>query len=166
MNELLQQLKSRWQALEPRERMTVSVGGLVLGVILLVGLVIVPSINSYQKLKRSVPTLRSQLETMNAQMLEARRLRGKQRTRSAGGSLLSVLEQSSQQHDIKSAITSLTPRPNNAAAVILKGIEFNKLVKWLAGLASQNGLRVTEANIKKTDTSGVVDVQVIIRESQ
>lgn len=167
MNELLQLIKARWSDLDASDRKAIKTGGVTLSLLMFIGLIVVPSYHAYTSLRSDVPKLKAQLEVMKAQAHEVKRLRANPSAQRGNESLLTVLEKSTALHDIKPMVQSLTPRPDQTAAIRLKAIEYAKLLKWLAGLSSQYRLKATEVELSHTDThaSGTVDAFVVFRDT-
>jgi len=161
MDSLRDIIRNRWSALEQNDRRAILIGGASVATMLFIGLVIVPSYHSFEGLQKMVPVMKSQLMVMEAQALEATRLRANPAGERNNESLLVVLEKSTSAHDIKSAVQSLTPRSEKSAAVRFKSVEYTKLIKWLAGLNTQYHLNTSEAEITRTGTPGVVDAYLV-----
>jgi general secretion pathway protein M len=159
---LLDSLKQWWAQLSASDQSAIRTGGIVVLIFMIIMLIIVPTIQSYRSVSASLPILKSQLSTMRAQNLEARRLQAAPSTRTQNESILSMLEKSTVTHGIKANVQSLTPRSDTSASIRLKSIEYGTMLKWLAGLSSQYHLRISEAEINRTDAPGIVDAFLVI----
>jgi len=166
MNELIEQLRKQWSTLDSNDQTAIRLGVIMVSVLLFLGLVIIPSYHSYSNLRKDVPGLHARLEIMEAQAHEAKRLRTNPSAQKNDESLLTLLEKTTTHHDIRPNVQSLTPRPNQSAAIRLKSIEYAKLVKWLAGLNSQYRLKASELELTHLDThtAGVVDAFIVFKE--
>lgn len=164
MNELLVKMYSYWTGLDDSDRSAIRFGGSVAAILLVIGLVILPALNSYEHLQESLPQMQQQLATMRAQSLEVKRLRTGPSTRQINESILSLLESSTGLHGIKQQVQSLTPQTNRTAAIRFKNVEYSKLIKWMAGLRSQYHLRVSEAEFTRPAepaSPGYVDAYLV-----
>lgn len=163
MKELLTKLNEYWAGLEDNDRSAVRVGGGLVTILLLIGLVILPVLNSYENLQKRLPQMRKQLATMQAQSLEVKRLRSSPSAKQLHESILSLLESSTNLHGIKQQVQSLTPQ-NHAATIRFKDVEYSKLIKWMAGLRSQYHIQVSEAEFTRsgnTAAPGTVDAYLV-----
>lgn len=163
-NEVINNLRSRWAALDQDDQRAIRIGGLAVALILFIGLVIIPAYQSLQNLQKQVPAMRGQLSVMKAQSYEVKKLRANPIAQRSNESLLTILEKSTTAHGIKPTVQSLTPRSEKSAAIRLKSVEYSKLVKWLAGLNSQYRLSAGEAELTRTDMAGVVDAYLVFTE--
>jgi type II secretory pathway component PulM len=166
MNTLIDSLKQRWSQLSDADRSALRTGGSVVAVLLVIALVIAPAYQSYRHLSSSLPAMRAQLVTMQAQSHEARRLQAAPSAQAQNESILSVLEKSTVSHGIKSSVQNMTPRNDHSASIRLKAVEYETFLKWLAGLSSQYQLRVSEAEINRSNAAGIVDAFVVIGSSK
>lgn len=164
MNKLIDDLRKYWSDLDQGDQRAVRLGGYAVGVMLLIGVVIVPAYQSFTRLEQQVPKMRTQLSLMQAQAIEARKLRANPASTARNESLLSVLEQSTTAHGIRPSVQNLTPRSEKTAAIRLGSVSYPALIKWLAGLSSQHQLNPAEAELNSTDTPGVVDAYFVFTE--
>ena len=163
MKELLAKLNEYWVALDENDRSAIQIGGGLATILLVVGLVIMPALNSYEHLQKSLPQMRKQLATMRAQSLEASRLRSNPPALQVHESILSLLESSTNLHGIKPQVQSLTPQ-NHAATIRFKDVEYSRLLKWLAGLRSQYHIQASEAEFTRSASPagpGTVDAYLV-----
>jgi len=161
MSKLLATIKAYWTQMDARDRVTFQLGGMLVLVLLIVGLIVVPALESYKNLQASVPRARKQLDTMRAQSLEVKRLRSNPSAQHSGESILSLLETSTTVHGIRSQVESLTPRTGQAAAIRFKNVEYSRLIKWMAGLRSQYHLQAIEAELSRASDPGIVDAYLV-----
>ena len=164
MKLVLAKLFNYWSAMDDKDRSAVQIGGSIAIVLLVVGLVIVPALKSYNHLQTRLPLLQKQLDTMRGQALEVKRLQSNPSLQKIHESILSLLESSTSLHGIKSQVQSLTPQANQTAAIRFKNVDYALLIKWMAGLRSQYHLRVSEAEFTKptsTDSPGYVDAYLV-----
>jgi general secretion pathway protein M len=140
-------MKDWFFGLEPRERLLVG-GGAVLLVLLMLYLVVwAPVAGKYSSLKENVA---GQQETL-AWMLEAsgqiRALQGSTKGSAAGGldgrSLLAVVDQSARSGGLGTAIKRIEPDGTKAVKVWLEGVAFDPMIVWLGQLARRYRIEPT-----------------------
>jgi len=161
MNNLLTLLNEKWSALESSDQRALKIGGGAAGLILFFGLIILPMHQSLKKMNANLPALRQQLSVMGMQAIEAKRLRAQPTSTASGASLLSNLEKSVNRNGIKPNVQNLTPRDDHTASLQVTGINYSKLVQWLAQLDTQRVARLSEVEMRKTDTPGLVDATLV-----
>ena len=136
--------------------------GAALAVVLLVLGVIVP-------LDHSVSRLHAQVARKQADLAWMRRVApelvaaGPMRQRSAGESLIVIVDESARESGLGSALTNTGSRGSGALSVQLVHAPFDALVAWVARLDQQNGLEVESADIHSAGPPGLVDASLILR---
>ena len=164
MKQMLEKLYNSWGAMDDKDRSAVQIGGSTVIILLVVGLVVLPALKSYNNLQTQLPLLQKQLDTMRGQELEVKRLQSNPSLQKTNESILSLLESSTNSHGIKPQVQSLTPQANHTAAIRFKNVDYAMLIKWMAGLRSQYNLRVSEAEFTKptsTGSPGYVDAYLV-----
>ena len=158
----LNHLLERWRGLQPRERLVITAGAIVL-LILLYVILLVPLQQEVTKLRVDVPRKQAQLAIMRVQAKQVMRLRAGGRRSSGSGNLLSRLEQSANARGLRQHITRMEPEGSNGARLSLDGVNFNTLVSWLADLQAQTGVRVEKANMESQPPEGSVNARLVLR---
>lgn len=161
MNRMMTTLKARWAGLEPSDQRALTIGGAAAAVLIFIGLVIVPMYQSMQRLEKQNPVLRQQLSVMGMQAVEVKRLRATPVSTHSGGSLLSTLEKSVNHNSLKPNVQSLTPRGDQTATLQLSAVQYSKLINWLAQLDAQHLVKLVEAELRKTESPGVIDATLV-----
>jgi general secretion pathway protein M len=77
-------------------------------------------------------------------------------------SVLSAVDQSSRSSGIKSSIKRLTPEGNDRVRLWLEEVEFDRLMRWLAGVNLSDGLVVDDINISSEDEAGLVRLNLTL----
>lgn len=160
---LLNRLRNAWTSLQPRERLIVAAGTIILATLLAYGVVWAPVQNDLSNLRLTVPKQRSQLALMQAQAQQIAQLRRSAPAKIASGNLLTKLEQSAQSLGLRENITRMEPDETNAVRLALDGIDFNALVRWLKQLHTKNGIRPENATITGKSEPGLVNARLLIR---
>lgn len=161
--EALEPYLSRWRALQPRERLLVSVAAVVAGVFLFYLLLWVPMNAELARLRASVPKDQERLARMRAQAMEVNQLRASGAAMQTGANILSVIEQTATSRGFKQNITRMEPDGSHGANLTLDGVDFNTLVTWLAELQRQNGVRVESLTLEALAGPGLVKGRVALR---
>lgn len=158
--EFLNQAQTYWRGLAPRERLMLSVGGVLLGIVLLYSLLWAPLQRDLNRLRAEVPRGQQQLQWMRSQAGRVQQLRAAAPAVAQGGSLMSFVEQSSKAYNIRA---NIQPEGQNAVRVGVDGVGFNSLAEWLANLQKQGGVRIENATLEPQPTSGVVNARLLLR---
>lgn len=154
-------MKEWWASLDKRDRRTLVVGGIALGVILFYFVVWSPVLRHRDQLAHRVAQERELLSWMHGAAAQVSALRGNaRRTQANSGSLLSLAEQSARQAGLDPVITT----DQQGVRVTLNKANFDDIVRWLARLHRQYGVTVTLATVRHNEDGpkGQVDAQLIL----
>lgn len=162
---LFEPLLNLWNTLQPRERLVVAGGGVILLALLCYAVVWAPLQHELSRLRADVPKQRAQLALMQAQARQVARLRASTRSSVGAGNLLTGLEQSAQQLGVRENITRMEPDGTNTVRLSLDSVNFNTLLSWLADLQSKGGIRTETATITAQPDPGLVDARLLVRGS-
>jgi general secretion pathway protein M len=143
-----------WRGLGARERLVLGVGSGVAVALLFFVLLWLPLQHDLERLRTEVPNERQKLQWMREQASRVDQLRANNRNPIPGGGLASFVEQSARTYSIR---TLIKPEGANAVHLTLDGVAFNSLIEWLTNLQKQGGVRIENANLEPTPTSGVVN---------
>ena len=127
-------MKDWFANLEPRERLMISSGGLVLLVLLLYLIIWEPVAGNYQALQDGVAEQKKTLLWMKqaAAELQVLRRRGSGAARGLGGrSLLAVVDQSARSGGLGPSIKRIEPEGSKGVKVWLEGVAFDPMILWL-----------------------------------
>jgi general secretion pathway protein M len=145
-----------WGAREPREKRLLTIGGTVLGLVIIYSLFWEPAFEGRQNLRESLPQQRAQLAQMQAEARQAREL-----TKSAAGvapsgdTLRQAMADSLSAHGLANIeVTAL----GDSMQVRGKNIAFADWVGWVDDMRKQNKVQISEANLKALDKDGQVDL--------
>jgi general secretion pathway protein M len=134
-----------------------------IGITLFVTSLWLPMARDIQQLRSDVPRTRDQLVVMRAQAAQAKQLRGGSGAAKRQGSVVSYIEQSAQANGLKPALHKLEAEGSNGARLTFDSVSFNELVRWLAELQQQGGLRAETAQFESLTAPGMVKVQLLLR---
>ena len=152
-----------WRGLAARERMVLAFGIGAAMLLLLYGLAWAPLQRDLARLRTAVPEAQQQLAWMRAQAPRVRELRAASPSRIPGGGLLSFVEQSAQEHDIREHIRRVDPEGTDAVRLAVDEVGFNSLVQWLASLESRGGVRIETASLEPLSSPGLVNARLLLR---
>lgn len=76
---------------------------------------------------------------------------------SSKGSLTQKVNSSARRYGIK--IARLQPQKNDSVRVGLDEVPFNELLKWLANMQNNDGIRVSSIDFSRSDKSGLIKVR-------
>ena len=118
------------------------------------------------RLRVAVPKEKIQFAQMQVQAMEANQLRASGRQPLTGGNLLANLEQSATTSGLRGRISRMEPDGTNGARLTLDGVDFNALIRWLADLQGQGGVRVEKATFEaQSNAAGTVNAKLVLRGS-
>ena len=158
-------LKKYWAGLQPRERLILGGGGVIVALILFYALIWQPWHKSISNMEAALPPMRSNLVWMRqqAEMLASDGGQGaNQSYAGADQSLLSVVEQSASKARVNGAIQQLVPSQNgNEVRVVLDGVNFNQWVRWVDDLFKRYGVNIKQVTAERDeDKPNVAEVRV------
>ena len=154
-------MKEWWTGLDKKDRRTLIIGGIALGVILFYFMIWSPALSHRDKLAQRVDQERQLLSWMHGAAAQVKALRGNAQAAQAGsGSLLSLAEQSARQAGLNPVITT----DRQGVRVTLEKASFDDMIRWLAQLHRKHGVQVVLATVRHDDNGpeGRVDVQLIL----
>ena len=151
----MEDIKKYWADLQPRERLFLTLGGLVVTIVMLVTFLFKPWYKALNHMEMALPGLRANIVWMRQQAEALHNGSVKQaRTPSLGRnqSLLSVLEQTSKKAQVSKAIQQMTPAQNNAdVRVVLESVNFNQWLRWIDDLYKRYGVDIKQVTAERDD---------------
>jgi general secretion pathway protein M len=130
-------MKDWFAGLEPRERLLVSAGAVVLVLLMLYLMIVEPIAGNYRELKEGVAEQKQTLAWMKqaAAQVQALKRGGAGNARGlAGRSLLAVVDQSARGGGLGSSIKRIEPEGNKGVKVWLEAAAFDPMILWLGSL--------------------------------
>lgn len=159
-------MKEKWQQLSSRERRLVVIMAAVLLASLFYFGLWQPLQEGIEQKRLRVRAQQATLQQMRVQAAEVKRLqagtRGAARVRNSS-SLLVVIERSAQQKRLKQHLHKVQPEGTSGVRVWIDNAPFDTLVEWLALLASQNGVQVSEISVERQKDPGRVNGRVLLQ---
>ena len=160
----MSRLREFWSRLQPRERHVLIAGAAAL--ILLGGYTLVwsPYRSEMRSLRTSVAQQRETLAWMRQAAREVKALRGQARHPKTAGdqSVLAVVDTTARSGGLGPALKRVQPDGQNGVRVWLEGAGFDALVRWLATLYREQGVRVTSATVERVQAPGQVNARLVL----
>jgi general secretion pathway protein M len=162
-NEFLQRLET----LSPRERI-LSIGVIVFIIFYaLYQLVISPIAAEKILLEQKMNAQQRIYQSIKKTSLEVAELRKNQQDTAVdsieGQSIITVIDASSHELDIKSAIKRMIPEGADKVTLWLENIAFDKLTLWLAVLETKHSITVEQISISREQTNkGTVTAKLLL----
>jgi len=158
-------VKEWFDNLQPRERHFLIAGAVLLVILILYLVIWEPLINSAHSLEKSNQENLELITWMEQTAGEVRVLQAKinaekPKSRSAGQSLLGVIDRTAKQANLGKNVKRVQPDGKTKAKVWLEDVSFNDMVKWLEDLQRREGIRIDTTVIDKLDTAGLVNARL------
>lgn len=151
----MEEIKKYWAGLQPRERIILTFGSLIVSIILLYALLFQPWYKALNHMETALPDLRTNLVWMRQQSQALKDGSVKQKApklQGRGQSLLSVVEQTAKRAQVSQAIQQMTPAQNNTEVrVVLDEVNFNQWLRWVDELYKRYGVDIKQVTAERDD---------------
>ena len=154
----------RYRELQPRERVMVSVGAVVVLVTLVYLLLWEPFANARTKQMAALAEQRAlaeRLETIGAAVQKAQRA-GVAAIQGREQSLLTLVDQLGRSAELGKAPARLQPEGDNEVKVWFEDVPFDALVRWMATLEARYGVQITAAELERRAGEGLVNARLTV----
>lgn len=158
-------MKDWFDKLEPKERMMLAVGGVVLVLFLIYALVLAPIRSGYHALEQGVAEQRDTLAWMQGSAQTIQRLRSSSGTAAqglGGRSLLAVTDSTARAGGLGDALKRVEPEGSNSVRVWLDGAPFDVLVRWLGTLSTRHGVDANSVTLERSEVAGRVNARMTL----
>lgn len=157
-------MKDWFTSLNPRERLLVAGGGIVVLLIALYVLVLGPFYSSIDRRAERVATKAADLAWMQSVAGEMSELvaGGASAIDSSGESLVVLVDRTSREAGLGGRVTGQTPTGESGIRVRLEQAPFDVIVRWLATLEQRYGIVIESASIDRTAQTGLVNASVVL----
>ena len=159
----IERARATWANLAPRERRTLGLGGVVLGLILLYLAVWQPvarARHSREVALKESRALAVQLETLAAEV------QSRQGSGSApvptNQSLLALVDQTRKASSLTKPPSRIEPEGDTTVRLWMEDVPFDALVRWLGDLQMRYGVRVDTADIERQSATGLVNARLTL----
>jgi len=156
-------VRTFWQGLGFRERVTLSGGTVIVVLILVFVFVWQPWQQHISQLRISVPDKQQTLTWMKREAATVNPLLAKRRqaTQTESIPVLTVIEETARAANLRNVIRRVQPAPDNNVRVWLSGADFDTWLKWVELLRTR-GVEVSAAVINRSERN-TVSIRVVFR---
>lgn len=159
----IEQLRQRYEALEPRERRFLVFGAIALAVILLF-LGVVQPLQQYRENAEARVVAHRDLVAWMRGAVDVLRERGPALAPAArGGSLLALADTSARAAGLAQSLQRIQQDGENAVRVRLESASFDSLVLWLDNLEKRSGVTASELMVDRAEAAGRVNASLTLR---
>lgn len=162
----MQKLNEWFDGLNPRERIIVLVGGVLVLLTAIYVLALGPFYKAVATRAARVERKESDLAWMRSVASELQVL-GANRPAGAGGgpsneSLVVLVDRTAHQAGLGTALTGQTPNGQTGIRVRMEGAAFDIVVTWLGNLQLNQAVSVESAQFDRTATPGQVNASIVL----
>lgn len=156
----MNELKTYWRNLQPREQKSIRLAVIVTALVLAYLLLWKPWHEKIDHYYSVVPQKRADLKWMMAHRDIAAKLGGNSAiNKTSNKGILTVVESTATKAGLRANIKQMSPGDTeNEARLWFTQVEFNKWLRWTADLKKSKSISVKSVNIQNVE-SGVVDVR-------
>lgn len=160
--EFLDELRRRYRALAPRERLAVTVGGIVLALFLVARLAVMPLLSARSADRRAVAHDRRLLAWMDGVAQRVTALRREDVHPTTDEPLTLLAQQSLAARGLSA--TKIEAGGSGTVKIVFSSVDFPDLVGWLHAFALASGARVRSLTLRRQPhASGLVSASVTLR---
>lgn len=162
LNRQLAPLRTRFEALQPREQLIVAAGGLALALVLVYLLLWQPFVLYRSHGEHELQTARAlaaRIEQIGALAQQAHPA-GAGPALGANVSLLAAVDQASNDGTLSKKPSRMQPDGDNQVRVWIEDESFDKLLRWMNALQTRYGVRIDAVAIERRPTAGTVNARL------
>jgi len=149
--------------LSSRDRYTLIIGTVALGLILVYFMLIEPFLSSHNQLKNIVAAQKNTLDWMNKAAPEIQALRQQSTPVIKRPSLLSLIDKSTRSGALSKARKRIQPKGEQEVRVNFEKVSFTELIRWLGQLYNQYQVQVTKITIERQQAPDRVKVRLTLK---
>ncbi|HMK85679.1 MAG TPA: type II secretion system protein M [Steroidobacteraceae bacterium] len=158
MRSLLEKLKTWYGGLQERERRMVGIGSVVLGIILLVGVILLPLQSAVSAAAKRTQTRREDLSWMRTNAAEIQS-GGMGLLNDTGEAPVVVVDRVGREHGLGQALRGTAPS-GAGVRVQLEAAPFDALITWLGALDQRYGLAIDSITVDRGAKPGLVNASI------
>jgi general secretion pathway protein M len=158
-----------WNGLQPRERNMLAIGGAICALLLAWAFVWHPLARARADAHIRADRARGDLAWMRSMTGQANELHAqgaRSHVERQGKSLLALADATARAAGLSGALKRVEPTGGNSVRVSFEVASFDMLIDWLAQLARDYGVRVSDFSADKVEGLGLVNARVTLEESQ
>lgn len=160
----MQQLKDKFNSLQPRERVVIIGGAILVLVTALYMFALAPLYSAVDAQARRVAQKEGDLAWMRSVSGEVAMLSAAQPSRPgpSNESMVVLIDRAARECGLSSALTGQTPNGERGIRVRLESAEFDKLMVCLGTLQQVHAIDVESATIDRTAKPGLVNANLVL----
>jgi general secretion pathway protein M len=160
----MQQLRDWFFALQPRERVIVTAGAIIVPLVLIYLFALAPFYGAVSKRAERVATKESDVAWMRSVAPEMAMLNATAPTQAAPGgeSLVVLIDRNARECGLGQSLTGQTPNGETSIRVRLEAAEFDKLMVCLGTLQQVHAVSIDAATIDRTGKPGLVNASLVL----
>jgi general secretion pathway protein M len=160
----MQHLKDWYYRLNPRERMIILVGAILIGLTAIYILALAPFYKSVATLSESVEERKADLAWMRSVAAEVEALSKNQPMIAAptDESLVVLVDRTAREAGLSSALTGQTPNGESGIRVRLESAAFDMVMMWLANLELSHAVAIESATFDRASSPGLVNINLVL----
>lgn len=158
-------MKERWNNLTLREKQTLSLGVLVIGILIIYLLVLSPLNNKVNTMRDQIhhnQDLLAWMQQTDKQIQDLAKTAQPTPTVHATGSLLSIVQKQINRTPLVSSLKQLHQGENDSVQMSFQQVDFDQLMAWLIQL-SQQGLIVSQMSVTPSAAPGIVATDLVLK---
>ncbi len=157
-------LLERYRELQPRERVVVAVGIVVVAITLVYLILWEPLANARTRQAQALADQRAlaeRLETIGAALQKARAsgigaIQGREQ------SLLTLIDQQGKSPELGKPPSRMQPEGDNEVKLWFEDVPFDALVRWMMNLETRNGVQIVGAELERRAGAGLVNARLTV----
>lgn len=154
-------LRARYEALQPREQVLVTIAAGVVAFALAYALIWQPFARARVRYALDLEAARAVAQSLAAAQAEVASGAGQNfSVIGSDVSLLTAVDQAAKSGTLNKAPARLQPDGENQARVWLEDVQFDVLMRWMYELQNNYGLHIDVADIERQPTSGLVNARL------
>lgn len=160
----MQQLKDKFNSLQPRERVIVIAGAILVLVVAVYVLALAPLYSTVNAQAKRVTQKEGDLAWMRSVAGEVAVLSANAPSRPgpSSESMVVLIDRAARECGLGSSLTGQTPNGERGIRVRLEGAEFDKLMVCLGTLQQVHAVDVESAQIDRTAKPGLVNASLVL----
>jgi general secretion pathway protein M len=155
----MNKLRTWYASLQQREQRVVTIGGIVLALIILIGGILMPLQSAVSSAARGIETRREDLAWMRVNAPEVRAL-GNDLPADTGEAPVVLVDRVGREAGLASALRGTQPNATGGVRVQLEAAPFDTMVTWLDTLDLRYGLAIESITVDRTPVPGMVNASI------
>jgi general secretion pathway protein M len=157
-------MKEWWDQLTARERQLVTVGGTVLGFLILWFVVLSPIYHGAQTARSEYQDNASLAQWMKIQVQAIKTLKQKGSVPKKAGNenILALVERLLKESPLGTIPHELAQKEKNTVTLNISEVGYAELMRWLSKAQQEHAIRVTDATLKRISKEAIVSANLVL----